>query len=165
MAHPAGTSARLAGKGNAAEITSRENRWLKRFRAALAGERGDDGTVGMEGVRLVEAALGSRLAVEALLVSESGARHLPRVAPVLASDVRPNSYAAANLSPSRPTPFMGSRRTLLICRLSIKFIASRDARKLARFRSLSTPPRRPYRFLAMFRTRSTSSRPNSGPAL
>ncbi len=68
-------------------ITSRENRWLKRFRAALSGERGDDGMVGVEGVRLVEAALGSRLAVEGLLVSESGARHLPRVAPVLASAV------------------------------------------------------------------------------
>ncbi len=68
-------------------ITSRENRWLKRFRAALSGERGDDGIVGVEGVRLVEAALGSRLPVEALLVSESGARHLPRVAPVLASSV------------------------------------------------------------------------------
>lgn len=68
-------------------ITSRENRWLKRFRAALSGERGDDGIVGVEGVRLVEAALGSRLPVEAVLVSESGARHLPRVAPVLASSV------------------------------------------------------------------------------
>ena len=68
-------------------ITSRENRWLKRFRAALAGERGDDGIVGVEGVRLVEAALGSGLPVEALLVSESGARHLPRVAPVLTSAV------------------------------------------------------------------------------
>jgi TrmH family RNA methyltransferase len=87
MAHPAGASARQSSKGSAAAITSRENRWLKRFRAALAGERGDDGTVGVEGVRLVESALGSRLAVEALLVSESGARHLPRVAPVLASDV------------------------------------------------------------------------------
>jgi len=68
-------------------ITSRENRWLKRFRSALSGERGDDGVVGVEGVRLVEAALGSGLPVEALLVSESGARHLPRVAPVLASAV------------------------------------------------------------------------------
>lgn len=68
-------------------ITSRENRWLKRFRAALSGERVDDGIVGVEGVRLVEAALGSSLAVEALLVSESGARHLPRVASVLAPAV------------------------------------------------------------------------------
>jgi TrmH family RNA methyltransferase len=87
MAHPAGTTARQATKGNAAVITSRENRWLKRFRAALSGERGDDGILGVEGVRLVEAALGSRLPVEALLISESGARHLPRVAPVLASSV------------------------------------------------------------------------------
>ncbi len=68
-------------------ITSRENRWLKRFRAALAGDRGDDQIVGVEGVRLVEAALGSGLSVEALLLSESGARHLSRVAPVLASVV------------------------------------------------------------------------------
>jgi TrmH family RNA methyltransferase len=85
MAHPAGSTARTSTKGNATEITSRENRWLKRFRAALAGDHGDDGIVGVEGVRLVEAALGSNLPVEALLVSESGARHLPRIAPVLAS--------------------------------------------------------------------------------
>jgi TrmH family RNA methyltransferase len=87
MAHPAGSIARQTSKGSAAVITSRENRWLKRFRAALAGERGDDGIVGVEGVRLVEAALGSSLPVEAILVSESGTRHLPRVAPVLASAV------------------------------------------------------------------------------
>jgi RNA methyltransferase, TrmH family len=87
MAHPADTNARQATKGNAAVITSRENRWLKRFRAALSGEPGDDGIVGVEGVRLVEAALGSSLPVEAVLLSESGERHLPRVAPVLASAV------------------------------------------------------------------------------
>jgi TrmH family RNA methyltransferase len=68
-------------------IVSRENRWLKRFRAALSGERDNDGVVGVEGVRLVEAALGSGLHVEALLVSESGMRHLSRVEPLLASDV------------------------------------------------------------------------------
>jgi len=60
-------------------ITSRDNRWLKRFRAALAGEENKDGAVGVEGVRLVEAALGSGLAVEALLVSASGERHLKRL--------------------------------------------------------------------------------------
>jgi TrmH family RNA methyltransferase len=87
MAHPAGSTARQASKGNATVITSRENRWLKRFRSALGGEHGDDGIVGVEGIHLVEAALGSGQPVEALLVSESGARHLPRVAPVLASDV------------------------------------------------------------------------------
>jgi TrmH family RNA methyltransferase len=87
MAHPASTTARQSTTRNAVLITSRENRWLKRFRAALSGERGDDGIVGVEGVRLVEAALGSGLPVEGLLMSESGARHLPRVAPVLASAV------------------------------------------------------------------------------
>src|SRR3977135_3743297 len=60
-------------------ITSRDNRWLKRFRACLGGEEGGDGIVGVEGVRLVEAALGSELAVEALLVSESGELHLARL--------------------------------------------------------------------------------------
>jgi TrmH family RNA methyltransferase len=87
MAHPADVNPRQATKGNAAVITSRENRWLKRFRAALSGERGDDGILGVEGVRLVESALGSGLSVEAVLVSDSGARHLPRVAPVLVSAV------------------------------------------------------------------------------
>jgi TrmH family RNA methyltransferase len=86
MPHTAGTPARQSMKANAAVITSRENSWLKRFRAALSGERGEDGMVGVEGVRLVEAALGSRLSVEALLVSESGTRHLSRVAPLLAAD-------------------------------------------------------------------------------
>jgi TrmH family RNA methyltransferase len=83
MAHPAGTTARVAAKRKAALIASRENRWLQKFRAALAGKLVDDGAVGVEGVRLVEAALGSRLPVEAVLVSESGARHLFRLAPVL----------------------------------------------------------------------------------
>src|ERR1019366_7151376 len=55
--------------GQPAAITSRDNRWLKRFRAALAGQPVDDAFVGVEGVRLVEAALGSGLIVEALLVS------------------------------------------------------------------------------------------------
>lgn len=87
MVYPAGSNARQAIRGNAAVISSRENRWLKRFRSALSGERNDEGIVGVEGVRLVEAALGSSLPVEAVLLSESGARHLPRVATVLASAV------------------------------------------------------------------------------
>jgi TrmH family RNA methyltransferase len=87
MAHPGGSTARQSNQPDSSAITSRENRWLKRFRAALSGERGEDGIVGVEGVRLVEAALGSGLPVEALLVSDSGARHLPRVAPLLASQV------------------------------------------------------------------------------
>ena len=87
MARQAGSSARPAFQRDISRVTSRENRWLKRFRAALSGEHNDEGIVGVEGVRLVEAALGSRLPVEALLASDSGARHLPRLAHVLAPEV------------------------------------------------------------------------------
>jgi TrmH family RNA methyltransferase len=70
-------------------ITSRDNRWLKRFRASLAGEQdSEDGLVGVEGVRLVEAALGSGLPVAALLVSESGERHLTRLGARFAPEVQ-----------------------------------------------------------------------------
>ncbi len=87
MPRPASSVAHCFIVAKSPVITSRENRWLKRFRAALSGERGDDGAVGVEGIRLVEAALGSKLPVEAILVSESGARHLPRAAVWLESSV------------------------------------------------------------------------------
>lgn len=62
-----------------AAITSRENQWLKRFRAALAGKDAGNGTlIGVEGVHQVEAAITSGLGVEAILVSSSGERHLER---------------------------------------------------------------------------------------
>src|SRR5262249_15193971 len=61
-------------------ITSRDNHWLKRFRAALNGNDGvEDGLIGVEGARVVEAALESGLPVAAVLVSESGERHLARL--------------------------------------------------------------------------------------
>jgi TrmH family RNA methyltransferase len=44
--------------------------------------------VGVEGVRLVEAALGSGLPVEALLVSVSAERHLARLADLIAPELR-----------------------------------------------------------------------------
>src|SRR6266566_1618781 len=56
-------------------ITSRENRWIKRFRAALGGESAEE-LIGIEGGRLVETALRAGVHCEAVLVSESGARHL-----------------------------------------------------------------------------------------
>jgi RNA methyltransferase, TrmH family len=87
MARPAGSQATDTEQGKAGVITSRENRWLKRFRGALSGMHGDDGSVGVEGVRLVEAALGSNLTVDAVLVSASGARHLPRISPRVADGV------------------------------------------------------------------------------
>jgi len=60
-------------------ITSRDNRWLKRFRSALAGEPAGKLTgelSGIEGARLVETALRSGAEISAVLISESGARHL-----------------------------------------------------------------------------------------
>ena len=87
MAHPVRTNAREMNREKVSLIASRDNRWLKRFRAALAGELGDDRIVGVEGVRLVEAALGAGIPVDALLVSESGARHLARMKPLLPPDV------------------------------------------------------------------------------
>jgi TrmH family RNA methyltransferase len=54
-------------------ITSRENKWLKIFRAALRGTGPADGEpIGVEGPKLVQDALRSGLRAEALLVSESG---------------------------------------------------------------------------------------------
>jgi RNA methyltransferase, TrmH family len=70
-------------------IASRDNRWLKRFRACLMGENGgDDGIAGVEGVRLVEAALGAGVIVEALLVSASGERHLARLAGLIPTELQ-----------------------------------------------------------------------------
>jgi RNA methyltransferase, TrmH family len=69
-------------------ITSRDNRWLKRFRAALAGERDEEGMVAVEGVRMVEAGLQSGLAVAVVLVSESGGRYLARLAPSISRELQ-----------------------------------------------------------------------------
>src|SRR5260370_30675579 len=91
------------GRGRAARarpsesIESRENRWLKRFRAALSGDgvqrRGEtsdlDGEIaGVEGVRLVESALCSGVEILSVLFSESGAKHLSRLAPLIPSESR-----------------------------------------------------------------------------
>jgi RNA methyltransferase, TrmH family len=81
-------SLRQEAPGQPAPITSRDNRWLKRFRCALSGSGTGDGLIGVEGVRLVEAALGSGLHVEALLTSHSGERHLLRLKPLLSPGVR-----------------------------------------------------------------------------
>jgi RNA methyltransferase, TrmH family len=54
-------------------ITSRENKWLKIFRAALRGTGPAEGeAIGVEGPKLVEDALRAGLRAEALLVSEAG---------------------------------------------------------------------------------------------
>ncbi len=65
-------------------ITSRDNRWLKEFRIALRGGLPtESGSVGVEGVRLVEEALRSGCPVQAVLFSESGERHHERLSPLI----------------------------------------------------------------------------------
>jgi TrmH family RNA methyltransferase len=65
-------------------LTSRDNRWLKEFRMALRGGLPtESGSVGVEGVRLVEEALRSGCRIEAVLFSESGERHHERLAPLI----------------------------------------------------------------------------------
>jgi len=62
-------------------LTSRDNRWLKQFRIALRGGlQTDTGSVGVEGPRLVQEALESGCAIEAVLFSESGERHREKLA-------------------------------------------------------------------------------------
>ena len=93
-------------------ITSRENQWLKQFRAALTGEttrrsrQSNEELVGAEGARLVETALRSGVEVTAVLVSESGGRHFERLQPwvpptarVLRTTDRLFAYAAATEAP------------------------------------------------------------------
>src|SRR3984893_15534482 len=65
-------------------ITSRDNRWLKEFRLALRGGLPtESGSVGVEGVRLVEEALRSACPIAAVLFSETGERHHERLAPLI----------------------------------------------------------------------------------
>src|SRR6266481_1098270 len=61
-------------------LSSRDNRWLKEFRIALRGGLpSESGAVGVEGPRLVEEALRSASPIRAVLFSESGERHRPRL--------------------------------------------------------------------------------------
>jgi RNA methyltransferase, TrmH family len=70
-------------------ISARENHWLKRFRLALAGPPASgEITLGIEGARLVEEALRSNIKVEAVLVSESGRKHLARIIPRIGRETR-----------------------------------------------------------------------------
>ncbi|MGH9757445.1 MAG: TrmH family RNA methyltransferase [Candidatus Acidiferrales bacterium] len=61
----------MDGTANAEKITSRENKWLKTFRAALRGNGPHAGEpIGVEGRKFVEEALRSGLRAEALLLTE-----------------------------------------------------------------------------------------------
>ena len=69
-----------AGAEHTDIIASRENRWLKIFRAALRGTGPAEGeAIGLEGPKLVVEALRSGLEAEALLLSESGERELESI--------------------------------------------------------------------------------------
>src|SRR5271154_528345 len=61
-------------------ITSRETGWVKLFRAGLrgTGPSGDE-PIAVEGPKLIEDALRHGLEAEAVLVSESGERHLEAI--------------------------------------------------------------------------------------
>ena len=61
-------------------IISRDNKWLKMFRAALSGTGPKSGEpIGVEGPKLVEEAVRSGLEAEALLVSEAGEAELAQI--------------------------------------------------------------------------------------
>jgi RNA methyltransferase, TrmH family len=69
---------------SSALLSSRDNRWLKLFRIALRGGLPtESGSVGVEGLRLVEEALSSGCRIEAVLFSESGERHREKLAPLI----------------------------------------------------------------------------------
>jgi RNA methyltransferase, TrmH family len=73
-------SAAGVGGGNAESIASRDNKWLKQFRAALRGTGPAEGEpIAAEGPKLVDEGVRSGLETEALLVSETGERHLERI--------------------------------------------------------------------------------------
>lgn len=72
---------RVASRGDAGEtlgvITSRENKWLKKFRAALQGKGPEPGEpIGLEGPKLIEEAIRAGLEAEALLVSDAGEKEI-----------------------------------------------------------------------------------------
>lgn len=72
-----GASTSRSPRATAETITSRDNRWLKRFRAALQRAESEDGFIGVEGPRLVQEALCSGLEIAAVLVSPAGEKSLP----------------------------------------------------------------------------------------
>jgi TrmH family RNA methyltransferase len=69
-----------AGPAQTDLITSRDNKWLKKFRAALRGAGPQTGEpIAAEGPKLVEEGVRAGLETQALLVSETGERQLERI--------------------------------------------------------------------------------------
>ncbi len=80
MRHSGGPSSKSGSASSSRQpemVTGRDNRWIARFRAALAGRTAaSEPCIGIEGPRLIEEALRSSLPIDAVLVSESGRKHL-----------------------------------------------------------------------------------------
>ena len=75
-----GTDTRVHRDTSSDAITSKDNKWLKMFRAALQGTGPGEGEpLGVEGPKLVEEGVRSGLEVEALLVGDSGERPLEQI--------------------------------------------------------------------------------------
>jgi RNA methyltransferase, TrmH family len=86
---------RMAENAAADLITSRENRWVKMFRAGLRGAGPEkDEAIAVEGPKLIEDALRHGLEAEAVMVSESAERYME---PIL----RAASASEAGISRSR----------------------------------------------------------------
>jgi TrmH family RNA methyltransferase len=72
-AHWSGDDGRSAADDSVTMITSKDNRWIKAFRAGLQGSGpSSDEAIAVEGPKLIDDALRAGLEAEALLVSESG---------------------------------------------------------------------------------------------
>src|SRR6202050_2549583 len=79
-ASSASATTSAAGAAPSAIISSRDNKWLKKFRAALRGAGPKPGeAIAAEGPKLVEEGVRAGLETEALLVSEAGERQLERI--------------------------------------------------------------------------------------
>jgi TrmH family RNA methyltransferase len=80
LASSGSATTRAAGLGQSEIISSRDNKWLKKFRAALRGAGPKPGEpIAAEGPKLVEEGVRAGLETEALLVSETGERQLERI--------------------------------------------------------------------------------------
>jgi TrmH family RNA methyltransferase len=83
------SAAARASEPPAAPITSKDNRWLKRFRAALAGESVEPNVIGIEGPHLLEEALRSGVELRVVLASPAGEKHLERLGLSSAAETGP----------------------------------------------------------------------------
>src|SRR5262249_14134 len=68
-------------------ITSRQNELVKDLRQAFTQDGTSDGSIGVEGLRLIEEAIRSGLRFRAVFFSDSGQTHAARLLPPIASQV------------------------------------------------------------------------------